>query len=68
MTIQALQLPTSEGNHASYVWMVPDSASADGEGTVLMKRVEDVVLKHLADNGYPQGEGEFLIHICRQAL
>ena len=37
------------------MWVSKDSYTADNDEITLIKRVEDVVLVHLKDNGYPKG-------------
>ena len=37
------------------MWVSKDSYTTDNDEVTLIKRVEDVVLIHLKDNGYPDG-------------
>ena len=37
------------------MWVSKDSYTTDNDEVTLIKRVEDVVLVHLRDNGYPNG-------------
>ena len=45
------------------MWVSKDSYSADNDEVTLIKRVEDVVLVHLKDSGYPKGITE-IFFIC----
>lgn len=54
ITIEGTQCPHSMPGEGR-MWVSRDSYSNDREEVTLIKRVEDVVLVHFRDNGYPKG-------------